>query len=108
MWSDLYLALKAMDLKQANEILAGVDVLTALTNPWVIAVMILTCIALLIRTGEKAVITFLSFPAFMVLYQKTVQNMNVMELEKQGQDLMIFIGGFLAIAAVNVYFHFVR
>jgi len=108
MLSDLYQALKAMDFKQANQILSGVDVVTALMNPWIIALMIITCIALLIRSGEKAVITFLSFPAFMVLYQKTVQDMNVMALEHQGQDLMIFIGGFLALAGVNVYFHFVR
>jgi hypothetical protein len=108
MWSDLFLALKAMDFEQANKILSGMDALASLMNPWVIAVIVIISIVLLMRYGDRAVITFLSFPAFMVLFQKTVQGMDVMQLEHSSQNLLIFIGGFLVIAGVNVYFHFVR
>ena len=61
-----------------------------------------------IRRGENAVITFLSVPAVLIVFQKTVRGMDVMELEHNSQDLLIFIGGFLVIAGVNLYFHFVR
>jgi hypothetical protein len=108
MWSDLFLALKAMNFKQVNMILSGVDVLTALKNPWVIAVIVIICIVLFIRCREKAVITFLSFPALMVLFQKTIRDAQVAQLENSSQNLLIFIGGFLVIAGMNVYFHFVR
>ncbi|MBW2173339.1 MAG: hypothetical protein JRF64_01590 [Deltaproteobacteria bacterium] len=108
MWSEVFSALKAMDFKQANKILSGVDVLTAMKNPWVIAVMIIICIVLLIRRGDRAVVTFLSIPTFMILFQKTVQNMDVMQLENNALDLLIFVGGFLVLAGINVYIHFVR
>ena len=108
MWTDLFNALKAFDFQQANKIVAGMDMLTVLKNPWVIVIMILICVYLAIRKGENAVITFLSIPAILVIFQKTVQDMNVMELENNSQDLLIFIGGFMVIAGVNLYFHFVR
>ena len=108
MWSNLYVALKAMDFKQVNKILSGIDILTALMNPWVIAVMVIICIVLLIRRGDRAVITFLSIPGVVILFQKTIQDMDVMELEYQSQTLIVFIVGFLVIAGINVYFHFVR
>jgi hypothetical protein len=108
MWSDLFLAIKAMNFKQVNNILSSVDVLTLLKNPWMIAVMVIICIILFIRRGEKAVITFLSFPALMVLFQKTIQGAQTVELGYGTENLLIFIGGFLVIAAMNVYFHFVR
>jgi hypothetical protein len=108
MWRDLFNALKALDFQKANTILEGMDVLTVLKNPWVIVTMVLICVYLAIKRGENAVITFLSIPAILIVFQKTVQGMNVMELENNSQDLLIFIGGFLVIAAVNLYFHFVR
>lgn len=108
MWSDLLLALKAMNFTQVSKILSGVDVLTVLKNPWIVVGMIIICIVLLIRSGEKGVITFLSFPAFLVLCQKTVKGAEAMELASSGLNLLIFIGGFLIIAGVNVYFHLVR
>jgi hypothetical protein len=108
MWTDLFNALKAFDFQKANTILGGMDVLTVLKDPWVIVTMVLICVYLAIKRGENAVITFLSIPAILVVFQKTVQGMDVMELETNSQDLLIFIGGFLVIAAVNLYFHFVR
>ena len=108
MWSDLFVALKAMNLTQVNKILSGVDVLTVLKNPWIIVGMVIICIVLLIHSGKKPVITFLSFPALLVLCQKTIKGTQVMELVSSDQNLLIFIVGFLIIAGVNVYFHFVR
>lgn len=108
MVSELFLALKEMNFKEVNKILSGVDVLTVLKNPWVIAVMVVICIVLFIRYGKKAVISFLSFPALIVLFEKTIKSAQVMKLEHSGQSLLIFILGFLVIAGINVYFHFVR
>jgi len=108
MWSDLFIALKATNFKQVNKILSSVDVLTVLMSPWIIAVMVIICIVLFIRRGEKAVITFLSFPALMVLFQKTIKGAQSVELAYSTETLLIFIGGFLVIAGLNVYFHFVR
>jgi hypothetical protein len=108
MWTDLFNALKVLDFQKANKILEGIDVLTVLKNPWVIVAMVLICVYLAIRRGENAVITFLSIPAILIVFQKTVRGMDVMELEHNSQDLLIFIGGFMVIAGVNLYFHFVR
>jgi len=63
---------------------------------------------LLIRRGYRPVVTFLSIPALMVLFQKTVQSSRVTDLEYSLEGLLIFVGGFLVIAGVNVYFHFIR
>ncbi|MBW1859752.1 MAG: hypothetical protein JRI70_06670 [Deltaproteobacteria bacterium] len=108
MWTDVFNALKAYDFQLANKILGSMDVLTVLKNPWVIVVMVIICVYLAIWRGENAVITFVSVPAILVVFQKTVQGMNVMELEHNSQNLAIFIGGFLVIAGINLYFHFVR
>jgi hypothetical protein len=108
LWSDFFSALKAMDFKKISKILASVDVLTLLKNPWVIAIMAILCIVLFIRRGANALVTFLSIPAMIILFQKTIQGSHVTELEFSAHRLLIFVGGFLVIAAVNVYFHFVR
>jgi hypothetical protein len=108
MWSDFLSALKEMDFKKMNKILADVDVLTLLINPWVIAIMVIISAVLLFRRGVKALVTFLSIPALLILFQRTIQGSHVTELEFSADRLLIFVGGFLVIAAVNVYFHFVR
>ena len=108
MLSEFLAALKAMDFNKANKILASIDFLSVLINPWVIAVIIIACVVLAVRRGLPAVVTFVSFPALMVLFQKTVQGSNAMELEYSATGLLIFVGGFLAIAGINVYLHFIR
>ena len=105
---DLFAALKAMDFKKANEILASVNFLDVLINPWVIAIIVIVSVVLAIRRGLPAVVTFLSFPALMVLFQQTVQGSRATELEHGATGLLIFVGGFLAIAGINIYLHFVR
>ncbi|UCG14711.1 MAG: hypothetical protein JSU72_09805 [Deltaproteobacteria bacterium] len=106
MWSDIITAVRELDLQRLNEIMAGVDAWTLLKNPYVIAVMVIACLVFIIRGMERALVTFLSIPAFLVLFQKTVQGADVLDFEPQ--RLLIFIGGFLAIAALNIYFYFVR
>jgi hypothetical protein len=108
MWLDLFSALKAFDFERANKILATTDVVAVLKNPWVIVSMVIICVVLAIRRGENAVITFLSIPAILVIFQKTVKGMDVMQLEHNSQSLFLFIGGFLVIAGINLYFYFVR
>jgi hypothetical protein len=108
MLSEVFSALKAMDFKKVNKIFEGIDVLAVLMNPWVIVVIVIICAVLLIRRGYRSVVTFLSFPALMVLFQKTVQGSKVTELEYSLEGLLLFVGGFLVIAAVNIYLYFVR
>jgi hypothetical protein len=105
-WSDFVSALRSLDFKQMNEILSGIDVLTILKNPWVIAFMVIACIVFLIRGMERALVGFLSIPAALVLFQKTVQGKNALDFD--AQKLMIFVIGFVVIAAVNVYFWVIR
>jgi hypothetical protein len=108
MWSDLFSALKKFDFEQANKILGSIDVIAALKNPWVIVSMVIICVILAVRRGENAVITFLSIPAILLVFQKTIRGMDVMQLEYHSQGLLLFIGGFLVIAGINLYFYFVR
>ena len=106
MWSDIVSALKEGDFQQFNEIITNVDVLTLLKNPFVIAIIVISCIVFLIRGMEKALVSFLSIPAFLVLFQNTVQGYSALDFD--AEKLLIFVGGFVAIAAVNIYVYFVR
>ena len=106
MWTDFVSALKSMDFKQLNEILSGLDILTLLKNPYVIACLVIPCIIFIIRGMEKALVTFLSVPALLILIQKTTQGTDLLDFD--AQRLLIFVGGFVAIAAVNIYFWVVR
>ncbi len=106
MLSDIISALKELDFERLNEILTGIDMLTLLQNPYVIAFMVICCIIFIIKGMERALITFLSAPAFLVLFQKTVEGTNALDFE--AEKLLIFCGGFIVIAALNIYFYFVR
>ena len=106
MWKEMIAALKALDFKQLNEILSGIDVVAFLMNPFTIIGMVIPCIIFIIRGMEKALVTFLSIPALLVLFQETTQGQNAMEFE--GDRLFIFVVGLLAIAGVNIYFWIVR
>ena len=106
MWSDIILALKDLDFKALNEIVAGIDMLTLLKNPYVIAFMVICCLIFIIKGMERTLVTFLSVPAFVVLFQRTVEGTNALDFE--AEKLLVFCGGFIALAAVNIYFYFVR
>lgn len=106
MWSDIITRLREFNFKQLNKILEGIDVLTLLKNPWIIAIMVVVCIIFIIRGMEKALVTFLSVPVLLVLFQKTVQDYDAMNFS--AVRLLVFCGGFIVLAGVNIYFHFVR
>jgi hypothetical protein len=106
MWSDFILALKELDFRQLNELIVGIDMLTLLKDPYVIAFMVVCSIFFIIRGMEKALVTFLSAPAFLVLFQKTVEGTSALDFE--ADKLLIFVGGFVVISAVNIYVYFVR
>jgi hypothetical protein len=106
MWKELVAAIKALDFKHFNEILAGIDILELLKSPYTIVAMIIPCIVFVMRGMEKALVTFLSIPALLVLFQKTTQGKSIVEFE--GDRLFIFVVGFLVIAGVNIYFWIVR
>lgn len=106
MWSDFLSTLKGMDLQQINEILSNIDFLTLLKNPWVIAFLLVSCIVFIIRGMERVMVTFLSVPAALVLFQKTAQGDAALDLD--ADKMLLFIGGFVVIAGVNIYFWVVR
>jgi hypothetical protein len=69
MWSDIVEKVRKFDFSQLNKILEGIDVLTILKNPWIIALMVVVCIIFIIRGMEKALVSFLSVPVLLVLFQ---------------------------------------
>jgi hypothetical protein len=106
MWSDIIARLRKFHFKELNKILEGIDVLTLLKNPWIIAFMVIVCIIFIIRGMEKALVSFLSVPVLLVLFQKTVQDYDALNFS--AERLLVFCGGFIVLAGVNIYFHFVR
>jgi hypothetical protein len=106
MWKEMIAALRALDFKHFNEIVSQLDLLEVLKNPWVIVAMVIPCVIFVIRGMEKALIGFLSVPALIVLFQKTVQGKSMLEFD--AERLFVFVGGFLVIAAINIYFWVVR
>lgn len=106
MLSDIITAIKDLDFHTLNDILASIDMLTLLKNPYFIAFMVVCCLIFIIRGMEKAFVTFLSAPAFLVLFQMTVEGTSALDFE--ADKLLIFCAGFIAIAAVNIYVYFVR
>ena len=106
MGKEMIAALRALDFKHFNEIVARLDMLEVLKNPWVIVAMIIPCIVFAVRGMERALVGFLSVPALIVLFQKTVEGKSMLEFD--AHKLLFFVGGFLAIAGINVYFWVVR
>jgi hypothetical protein len=106
MFSDILEAIKDLDFARLNEIIANIDALELVQNPYVIAFMVICCIIFVVRGMEKALVTFLSAPAFLILFQQTVSGTSALDF--QSKKLLMFVGGFLALAAINIYFYFVR
>ena len=106
MLSDIISAIKDLDFSRLNDILASIDMLTLIRNPYFIGFMVACSIIFVIKGMEKALVTFLSAPAFLLLFQVTVKGTNALDFD--AEKLLIFCGGFVAIAAVNVYVYFVR
>lgn len=106
MLSDIISAIIDLDFHGLNEILVNIDMFEVLQDPWVIGFMVICCLIFIIRGMEKALVTFLSAPALLVLFQKTVEGTNAWDVN--AEKLLIFCGGFVVLAAVNIYVFFVR
>lgn len=106
MWSAITSALTFLDSQRLYEICRGIDVLTIFRNPLVIAIVGITCVVFIIRRMQRTLIAFLSIPAMLALIQTTVQQHNVLDFRAE-KILVLVVGSFL-IAALNVYFCFMR
>ena len=106
MLSDIISAIIDLDFHSLNVILVNIDMLEVLKDPWVIGFMVICSIIFIIRGMEKALVTFLSAPALLLLFQKTVEGTDALDFN--AEKLLIFCGGFVALAAVNIYIFFVR
>jgi hypothetical protein len=106
MLSDIISAVMDLDFLSLNEILTSIDMLEVLKDPYFIGFMVVCCLIFIIRGMEKALVMFLSAPAFLVLFQHTIEGTDALDFD--AEKLLIFCGGFVAIAAVNIYVFFVR
>ncbi len=106
MLSDIISAIKDLDFLRLNEILTSIDMLEVLKDPYFIGFMVVCCLIFIIRGMEKALVVFLSGPAFLVLFQHTIEGTDALDFD--AEKLLIFCGGFIAMAAVNIYVFFVR
>ena len=99
-------AIKDLDFLKLNEILTNIDMLEVLKDPYYIGFTVVCCLIFIIRGMEKALVMFLSAPAFLLLFQHTIEGTDALDFD--AEKLLIFCGGFIAIAAVNIYVFFVR
>ena len=106
MLSDILSAIRDLDFESLNEILVSIDMLTLIRNPYFIGFMVCGSVIFIIRGMERALVTFLSAPAFLLLFQVTVEGTDALNFD--AEKLLIFCGGFIAIAGVNIYVYFVR
>ncbi|MCG6945151.1 MAG: hypothetical protein LJE87_07370 [Deltaproteobacteria bacterium] len=103
---DIISAIKNLDFLSLNEILTNIDMLEVLKDPYFIGFMVSCSIIFIIRGMEKALVMLLSAPAFLLLFQRTIEGTDALDFD--AEKLLIFCGGFIAIAAVNIYVFFVR
>ena len=106
MLKDIISAIMDLDFLALNEILTSFDMLEVLKDPYFIGFMVVCCLIFIIRGMEKALVMFLSAPAFLVLFQHTIEGTDALDFD--AEKLLVFCGGFVAIAAVNIYVFFVR
>jgi hypothetical protein len=106
MLSEVISAITDLDFLRLNEILTSIDMLEVLKDPYFIGFMVVCSLIFIIRGMEKALVMLLSAPAFLVLFQYTIQGTDALDFD--AEKLLIFCGGFVAIAAVNIYVFFVR
>ena len=106
MLSEIISAIKDLDFLRLNEILANIDMLEVIKDPYFIGFMVVCCLIFIIRGMEKALVVFISAPVLLVLFQQTIEGTDVLDFN--AEKLLMFCGGFIAIAALNIYVFFVR
>ena len=89
-----------------GDFLSGLYVWPALKNPWIIVLIAVACIVMLARGMDRALVSLISILALIVLFQNTTQNFSVPSCYTQ--ELPMFLGGCLAIAATNLYVFLLR
>jgi len=78
-----------------------------LTNPWLQFVFIaVPCIIFLIGRRYNLLVAFLSVPAFVCLLKYTTEGISIPDC--YADKLPVFVGGFMIIAGLNVYYHLVK
>ena len=105
MCSNLIYTLKELFIV-TGDFLAGLYVCPFLKDPWIIVLIAITCIILLVRGMERALVSLISILALLVLFQNTTQNFTVPGCFTE--QLPIFVCGCLAIAATNLYMFLLR
>jgi hypothetical protein len=103
---DIISAIIDLDFLRLNEILTDIDMLELLQDPYFIGFMVVCSLIFIIRGMEKALVMLLSAPAFLVLFQYTIEGTSALDFD--AEQLLIFCAGFIVIAAVNIYVFFVR
>ena len=104
--SEIISAIRDLDFSGLNDILVSIDMLTLVQDPYFIGFVVCCSIIFIIRGMERALVTFLSAPAFLLLFQQTVEGTSALDFD--AKKLLIFCAGFIAISAVNIYVYFVR
>jgi hypothetical protein len=105
MWSELAGHLRAIwEVSVGNLVCwAGWPVVT---HPFFLVLIAAIVLILVVRRMDKALVTFMSGLALVVLCQSTLTNIHVPD--SYGDRLPVFVVGFLVLASLNVYYLLVR
>jgi uncharacterized membrane protein YoaK (UPF0700 family) len=83
------------------------EVCNLLVSPWVhLALIAIPCIIFVVGRRYNMLVAFLSIPACVCILRYTTENISVPDC--YAEKLPVFVGGFLVIGALNVYYHVVK
>ena len=104
--ADLFSSLMAT-LVGAQQGTFAIEVSHLLVSPWVQLVLIaIPCIIFVVGRRYNMLVAFLSIPACVCILRYTTENISVPDC--YAEKLPVFVGGFLVIGALNVYYHVVK
>ena len=105
MWSELARSLQAIwEVSVCN--LMSWAAWPAVKHPLFLVLIGAVVLVLVLRRMDKALMTFMSGLAFVVLCQSTLTNIDIPD--SYGDRLPFFVVGFLVLASLNVYYLLVR
>jgi hypothetical protein len=105
MWSELAGNLQAIwEVSVGN--LVGCAGWSVGKHPFLLALIAAIVLILVLRRMDKALVTFMSGLALVVLCQSTLTNVDIPN--SYGDRLPVFVVGFLVLASLNVYYLLVR
>ena len=83
------------------------EICNLVTNSWIqIALIAVPCIIFLIGRRYNLLVAFLSIPTGVCLLKYTTEGISVPDC--YADKLLVYVGGFLFIAGINVYYHLVK